>query len=163
MDANKARFPIRFMASRLGVSSSGLYEWRYRQSHPSARTTEDRRLTETITEIWRQSRGTYGSPRVWAELRLGQDISISRKRVERLMRQAGIEGIYRRRRRHGTTRRDPHAQPSADLVNRQFHPAGPDRLVGGRHNRTRRSGREGVSGCGLRRLVEEGDRLVHRR
>lgn len=128
MDAEKARFPIRFMASRLGVSPSGFYEWRYRQSHPSARTTEDRRLTETITEIWRQSRGTYGSPRVWAELRLGQDISISRKRVERLMRQAGIEGIYRRRRRHGTTRRDPRAQPSDDLVNRQFHPAGPDRL-----------------------------------
>lgn len=44
------------------------------------------------------------------------------------MRQAGIEGIYRRRRRHGTTRRDPRAQPSDDLVNRQFHPAGPDRL-----------------------------------
>ena len=128
MDANKADFPIRFMAARFGVSPSGFYEWRYRQSHPSARTIEDERLTETITEIWRQSRGTYGSPRVWAELRLGQDISISRKRVERLMRQAGIEGIYRRRRRHGTTRRDPHAQPSDDLVNRQFHPAGPDRL-----------------------------------
>ena len=44
MDAEKARFPIRFMASRLGVSPSGFYEWRYRQSHPSARTTEDRRL-----------------------------------------------------------------------------------------------------------------------
>lgn len=44
------------------------------------------------------------------------------------MRQAGIEGVYRRRRRHGTTRRDPHAVPSDDLVNRQFHPSGPDRL-----------------------------------
>lgn len=128
MDANKADFPIRFMASRLGVSPSGFYEWRHRQSHPSAHTIEDRRLTETICEIWAQSRGTYGSPRIWAELRLGQNLSVSRKRVERLMRQAGIEGVYRRRRRHGTTKRDPHAVPSDDLVNRQFHPDGPDRL-----------------------------------
>ena len=110
------------------VSASGFYEWRRRQTSPCRRHLEDRALTETITEIWTQSRGTYGSPRVWAELKLGQNISISRKRVERLMRQAGIEGVYRRRRRHGTTRRDPHAVPSDDLVNRRFHPSGPDRL-----------------------------------
>jgi putative transposase len=128
MDAEKARFPIRFMASRLGVSPSGFYEWRHRQSHPSVRTVTDRRLTETICEIWTQSRGTYGSPRVWAELRLGQGITVSRKRVERLMRQAGIEGVYRRRRRHGTTRRNPHATPSDDLVNRDFQADRPDRL-----------------------------------
>ncbi|MEA3511841.1 MAG: IS3 family transposase [Actinomycetota bacterium] len=94
MDANKADFPIRFMASRLGVSTSGFYGWRHRQQSPSRRTCEDRQLTEMICEIWRQSRGTYGSPRVWAELRLGQDIRVGRKRVERLMRNAGIEGVY---------------------------------------------------------------------
>lgn len=110
------------------VSASGFYEWRQRQANPCRRHLEDQALTETITEIWTQSRGTYGSPRVWAELTLGQDISISRKRVERLMRQAGIEGVYRRRRRHGTTRRNPNAVPSDDLVNRRFHPEGPDRL-----------------------------------
>lgn len=110
------------------VSASGFYEWRQRQANPCRRHLEDQALTETITEIWTQSRGTYGSPRVWAELTLGQDISISRKRVERLMRQAGIEGVYRRRRRHGTTRRNPDAVPSDDLVNRRFHPEGPDRL-----------------------------------
>lgn len=110
------------------VSASGFYEWRQRQANPCRRHLEDQALTETITEIWTQSRGTYGSPRVWAELQLGQDISISRKRVERLMRQAGIEGVYRRRRRHGTTRRDPNAVPSDDLVNRRFHPEGPDQL-----------------------------------
>lgn len=110
------------------VSTSGFYEWRQRQANPCRRHLEDRALTETITEIWTRSRGTYGSPRVWAELKLGQDISIGRKRVERLMREAGIEGVYRRRRRHGTTRRDLHAVPSDDLVNRRFHPSGPDRL-----------------------------------
>ena len=127
MDANKADFPIRFMANRLGVSTSGFYEWRHRQSNPCRRACEDAELTETITEIWRQSRGTYGAPRIWAELRLGRGIRVGRKRVARLMRQAGIEGVYRRRRR-GCTRRDPDAVPSDDLVCRQFHPDGPDRL-----------------------------------
>lgn len=127
MDAQKAQFPIRFMAKRLGVSTSGFYEWRYRQAHPCRRQIEDAALTETIKEIWQQSRGTYGSPRVWAELRLGENIQVGRKRVERLMRQAGIEGVYRRRRR-GCTRRDPEAIPSDDLVNRKFSVDAPDRL-----------------------------------
>ena len=109
------------------VSTSGFYEYQYRRANPCRRQRDDAVLTETICEIWRQSRGTYGSPRVLAELRLGKNVSVSRKRVKRLMRQAGIEGVYRRR-RHGTTKRDPHAVPSDDLVNRQFHPPGPDRL-----------------------------------
>lgn len=127
MDAQKAEFPIRFMASRLGVSTSGFYEWRYRQSNPCRRTRKDAELVEMVTEIWRQSRGTYGSPRVWQELRLGQDIRVGRKRVERLMRQAGIEGVYRRRRR-GCTTRNPNAAASDDLVNRDFTVDQPDRL-----------------------------------
>ena len=76
------------------------------RTHPCRRQIEDAALSETIIEVWRQSRGTYGSPRVWAELQLGLDVRVGRKRVERLMRQAGIEGVYRRR-RHGCTRRDP--------------------------------------------------------
>ncbi len=127
MDAQKALFPIRFMAKTFGVSTSGFYEWRYRQKHPCRRQIEDAALSETIIEVWRQSRGTYGSPRVWAELQLGLDVRVGRKRVERLMRQAGIEGVYRRRRR-GCTRRDPQAIPSDDLVNRRFTVTGPDRL-----------------------------------
>lgn len=127
MDAQKAEFPIRFMAKRLGVSTSGFYEWRYRQTHPCRRQIEDAALSETIIEVWRQSRGTYGSPRVWAELRLGLGIEVGRKRVERLMRQAGIEGVYRRRRR-GCTSRNPKAIPSDDLVNRRFSVTEPDRL-----------------------------------
>ena len=126
MDANKALFPIRFMASRLGVSTSGFYEWRWRQGDPCRRVRQDAVLVETITEIWKQSRGTYGSPRVWAELRLGQGIRVGRKRVERLMRLAGIEGSYRRKR--GCTRRDPDAVPSDDLVNRRFTADRADRL-----------------------------------
>jgi transposase InsO family protein len=84
------------MASRLGVWASGFYEWRHRQSHPAARTVADAELTELICEIHRQSRGIYGSPRVWAELRLGLGIGVGRNRVERLMRKAGLCGVTRR-------------------------------------------------------------------
>jgi putative transposase len=127
MDAQKAWFPIRFMAKRLEVSTSGFYEWRRRQSDPCRRARSDAELTATIREIWKQSRGTYGSPRVWLELRLGLDTRVGRKRVERLMRQAGIEGVYRRR-RQGCTTRNPAATPSDDLVNRRFTADTPDRL-----------------------------------
>lgn len=127
MDANKALFPIRFMASRLGVSTSSFYEWRRRQTDPCRRWRDDAELTDIICDIWKRSRGTYGSPRVWAELRLGSDIRVGRKRVERLMRNAGLEGAYQRKQK-GCTRRDPDATPSDDLVNRRFTADGPDRL-----------------------------------
>src|SRR5207244_545371 len=79
------------------------------------------------TEIHAMSRRSYGSPRVHAELRLGEGIAVGRKRVERLMRAAGLAGIHKRRYR-GCTRRDPDAQPSDDLVNRHVAVEGPDRL-----------------------------------
>ena len=115
------------MARTLGVSVSGFYEWRARQTCPAARTLADRELVKRIEAIHTMSRGTYGSPRIHAELRLGEDIRVGRKRVERLMRAAGIAGVYRRRGR-GCTRRDPAATPSDDLVNRSFDPDQPDRL-----------------------------------
>jgi putative transposase len=82
-----------------------LYTWR---AVPiSHRDLADAQLTNTIFDIHRLSRGSYGSPRVWAELRLGdQRLACSRKRVERLMRQAHIRGIYRHKGR-GCTVRDP--------------------------------------------------------
>jgi putative transposase len=109
------------------VSVSGFYEWQHGQANPSRGHLENRALTETITEIGTESRGSYGSPRIWPELRLGE--SISRKRVERVIGQAGIEGPYRRRRRHSTTRRNPHAVPSDDLIYRQFQVDRADRLL----------------------------------
>ena len=70
-------------------------------------------LLKQIRRIHEESRGTYGSPRVHAELVLGLYLPVNVKRVARLMREAGIQGLYRRR-RHGCTVRDPLAQPSAD-------------------------------------------------
>ena len=117
--------PVATCCRVMKVSTSGFYAW---QAEPvSDRDLDDAYLTNTIVDIHRMSRGSYGSPRVHAELRLGEGVRCGRKRVERLMRQAGVQGIYRRRRR-GCTRRDPTAEPAADLVNRAFDPVEPDRL-----------------------------------
>lgn len=109
----------------LGVSTSGYYAWRRRG--PSARAIGDAELTERIVLIHEASGGIYGAPRVHAELVMGQGIRCSRKRVARLMREAGLVGVHRRRRR-GTTRRDPARQPHPDLVRRVFTPTEPNRL-----------------------------------
>jgi len=87
----------------------------------------DQALTDQIRQIHARSRGTYGAPRVHAELRLGLDVHVGRKRVARLMGAAGLQGCHRRRLR-GLTRRDPDAVPAPDLVERNLTPPGPDRL-----------------------------------
>jgi putative transposase len=84
-------------------------------------------LLKHIETIHEESRGTYGWPRVHAELTLGLGMTVNHKRVARLMREAGIQGLYRRRRR-GCTVRDLHAEPYADLVDRDFVVDGPDEL-----------------------------------
>ena len=109
----------------VGASTSGFYERRHRP--PSTRAVADEQLLVKIREAHALSRGTYGSPRVHAELRLGMNIACGRKRVERLMRADGLEGISRRRRK-GCTKRNPFDAPSDDLVDRNFRVEGPDRL-----------------------------------
>jgi transposase InsO family protein len=98
--------PAAVACRSMKVSTSGFYEWRHHRSHPRPRIAEDHLVTAKIREIHQMSRGTYGSPRVHAELRLGEGIRCSRKRVERLMRQGQIVGLNKRRKK-GTTRRDP--------------------------------------------------------
>src|SRR3954447_21590567 len=100
------------MCQRLNVSTSGFYAWRTRP--PSDRAVADAVLTARITAIHERSRGTYGSPRVHAEPLIDHDVRGGRKRVARLRRTAGVEGV-RRRRRQGLTRRDLNALPSDDL------------------------------------------------
>jgi putative transposase len=125
IDERCSDLPVATCCRVMKVSTSRFYTWR---ANPvSGRDFDDALLTNTIFDIWLMSRRSYGSPRVHAELRLGEDLRCSRKRVERLMAQAGIAGIYRRK-GHGCTRRDPHATAAEDLVNRQFAVDGPDRL-----------------------------------
>ena len=120
-----ADLPVAACCRVLKVSTSGFYAWRAQPV--SDRDWADAVLTNTIVDVHRMSRRSYGSPRVHAELRLGLGTRCSRKRVERLMRQAGVAGIHRRR-RGGCTRRDPAAEVNDDLVGRRFDPEGPDRL-----------------------------------
>ena len=125
IDAEKAHHPVSRLARVLGVARAGYYAWTSRPA--SARMLADQALTDQIRQIHARSRGTYGAPRVHAELRLGLDVHVGRKRVARLMRAAGLQGCHRRRLR-GLTRRDPDAVPAPDLVERNFTPPGPDRL-----------------------------------
>lgn len=101
----------------LGVSASGYYAWQSRP--PSKQAIQDRVLTERIRTIHASSDGAYGSPNIHAELR-DEGTRVGRKRVARLMRQAGIRGVSRRRGFVVTTQRDPKHRPAPDLVKRQF-------------------------------------------
>jgi putative transposase len=112
------------MCRVLGVSTSGYYAWQRRA--PSARAQQDAALTMKIYTIHIESRGTYGAPRVHAEL-AAQGFHVGRKRVARLMRAARVQGVSRRK-FVVTTTRDRAAQPAPDLVQRQFEADGPDRL-----------------------------------
>ena len=105
-------------------SASGYYAWLSRGS--STRERDDRQLRDRIVDIHSRSRGTYGAPRIHAELSF-EGVAVGRKRVARLMRQARIQGVHRRR-KVATTRRNPEAAAAPDLVRRQFTAPGPDRI-----------------------------------
>jgi hypothetical protein len=122
--AEKATYPVSLLCRVLDVSRASFYAWL--QRGPSARAQADQQLLRQISKIHRASRGTYGAPRVHAELRDDYGVRASRKRVARLMRTAGLVGCHRRRRR-GLTRPDPAATPAPDLVGRLFDPGAPDR------------------------------------
>ncbi len=118
--AEKANYPVAVLCRVLQVASSGYYAWRRRQ--PSLRSQANAALTAQIRAIHERSRGTYGAPRIHAELHADQPVS--RKRVARLMRKAGLAGRPPRRFRR-TTIPDPKVQLD-DLVQRDFTANAPD-------------------------------------
>ena len=124
MRAHQAEFRITTMARVLGVSTSGYYAWLKRPR--SAREKSDAALVERMQAIHMRSRGTYGAPRIQAEL-ADDGVLVSRKRVARLMRESGLSGVSRRK-RPTTTRRAASARPAPDLVDREFAAEAPDRL-----------------------------------
>jgi putative transposase len=123
--ARKTEHSVKTMCRVLDVSRSGYHAWQRRP--PSPRAREDAALTEQIGQIHQRSLKTYGSPRVHAELRLDHDIRVGRKRVERLMRRAGLSGQIKRRRGR-TTIRVQSVRTAPDLVERDFDPAAVNRL-----------------------------------
>jgi len=124
MKAHRAAHSIATLCRMLELSASGYYAWQTRAESPRAR--ENAGLTDQIRRIHRQSRGTYGAPRIQAEL-AGTGTRVGRKRVARLMRAAELRGVSRRK-RIVTTVRQPAARPAPDLVQRAFTAAGPNQL-----------------------------------
>lgn len=124
MRENQAVHAVRAMCRVLGVSPSGYYARDKRP--PSRRAQADSDLISRIKSIHDRSRGTYGSPRVHADL-AAQGIRVGRKRAARLMRSAGLEGVSRRK-WCVTTTRERDATQAPDLVRREFISPGPDRL-----------------------------------
>ena len=125
ISAEKASTPVSVCCALLGVSRSGYYDWERRA--PSDRALSDAWLIEKIREIWAENRKVYGSPRIHADLRLKYGIRVARKRVERLMREAGISGLQRRKRGR-TTISVPGVRVADDLVERRFRPERPNQL-----------------------------------
>jgi putative transposase len=125
MKANQATYPVRVMSRLLGVSASGFYAWATRPA--SARAREDLRLTALIHRIHRRSGGAYGAPSIHAELADDHNTHVGKKRVARLMRAAGLQGLQPRR-FVTTTVPDVEADRARDQVDRQFTADGPDRL-----------------------------------
>lgn len=109
-------YPIATLCRVLGVSPAGYYAWRRRP--PSARSVANSALLKRIRTLHAGSQGTYGAPRLHAELK-AEGRQVGKKRVARLMRAAGLAGVSRRK---GvcTTRRDKDVRPAPDLVNRTF-------------------------------------------
>jgi putative transposase len=117
------RFQVRMMCRVLAISPSGYYAWLKRGE--SRRVREDRRLLVEIKAIHRQSRGTYGSPRVHAELN-GRQMHHGRNRVARLMRENGIRA--KQKRKFKATTNSKHSRPVApNLLERDFTADMPDR------------------------------------
>ncbi len=123
IEQHKQEFPIVVMCRVFGVSESGFYAWRKRP--PSQRQREDAQLTEEIRQEFRAHCGRYGSPRLHVELQ-DRGRSISRKRVAKLMRKAGL-CAKRKRRRMLTTRRDLSHPVAPTTLNREFTATEPNK------------------------------------
>ncbi|WAX76411.1 IS3 family transposase [Streptomyces sp. KMM 9044] len=112
-------FPVKRLCEVLDVARSSFHKWRAAQPARAERERADASPAELIAGIHTESGGTYGSPRITAELREVHGMEIDEKKVTRVMRAFGIAG-YRKRRRHVTTIPDPSMQPVPDLFRRDF-------------------------------------------
>jgi len=123
IEEHRARFGVEPICETLGVSASAYYQ--RATGRRSARAVDDERLLAVIRELHERNYCAYGSRRMWkALLRAGEQVG--RGRVERLMRENGLQGAKRRGKPWRTTRPDPSARRSPDLVQRDFTASRPD-------------------------------------
>jgi transposase InsO family protein len=121
--AEKANYPILALCELLGVSRSGFHAWQRRPR--SARQCSDAQLATQVAGVHKRSRGTYGSPRVHAELK-AKGLRVGKKRIERLMRENGIKARCKRRFRKTTDSK--HTNPIApNILAREFEVPAPNR------------------------------------
>jgi transposase InsO family protein len=114
--AEKALYPIRLLCEVLDVTRSGYYAWLERPASP--KTIADAQLLVEIKAALTRGRGAYGSPRIHRELR-AHGVRVGKKRIERLMRENGLEGRQKRRFIHTTDSR--HEHPIApNVLDRKF-------------------------------------------
>jgi transposase InsO family protein len=125
VDDHRALFSVKRLCEVLEVSRSGYYRWQAGIEARAARRAADEALAEEIRQVHAEYDGTYGSPRITAELR-DTGSRVNRKRVARVMRARGIVGVHLRRKVR-TTVPDPAAQKVPDLVKRDFTAAEPNR------------------------------------
>jgi putative transposase len=123
IDAQRKAYPLPAMCETLSVSASGYRAWK-RGGSPGRKRLTAAQLLALIKAIHQELKGTYGSPRMVRELR-ARGIPASKPRVERLMRENGIRG--RHKRRYKATTDSKHNLPvAANLLDRNFSPAGPN-------------------------------------
>jgi putative transposase len=126
IEAEKTEHGISRLCSVLGVTRQGFYAWRRRG--PSQRQLGDEKLKGLIVRLYDESLQTYGAPRIQLDLGEDHDIHVGRKRVSRLMRELGLQGVSRRGKKPRTTVPDAKAPPAPDLVERRFTADEPNRL-----------------------------------
>jgi putative transposase len=125
IDEHRDEFGVEPICRVLQVAPSTYYTAKSRQL--SARALRDAVMVQVLMVLWVANRKVYGAHKLWkAARRAGHDIG--RDQVARLMRQMGIEGVSRQRRKVFTTRADPDAVRAPDLVNRDFRADRPDAL-----------------------------------
>jgi transposase InsO family protein len=121
---HQRRYGVKRLCTILGIARSSFYYWRRTAADRAARQAADARLADRIRAVHHGSGGTYGVPRITAELRDAGE-RISHKRIARVMRGAGLAGV-RLRRRHRTTVADPAGAKAPDLVGRDFTASEPN-------------------------------------
>lgn len=125
IDAERARWSVRILCRVLGVARSAYYDW-LEGDHPG-RKPDEASLSVHIKAIWRRSRGTYGVPRVHAELR-AEGHRVGRHRVARLMREFGLTGTPKRRFRGSTTDSNHDNRIAENLLQRDFRATRPNQV-----------------------------------
>ncbi|WRZ62249.1 IS3 family transposase (plasmid) [Streptomyces sp. NBC_01294] len=119
VEDHQRRFGVTRLCSLLGISRSSFYYWRRTAAARAARQIAEAGLAAWMRKVHQDSDGTYGAPRITAELRDEGGPVVNHKRVARIMRTIGLEGV-RLLRRHRTTLADQTAPKTPDLIGRDF-------------------------------------------